>query len=143
MTRGHGPILTPRFDIARSDRSVVTLGKVQQQALDELKSQIASGEMQFEGYSCPICTGDRIDPVATRDRYGVACTTGICRDCGLMQTNPYPDAASLGWFYENIFARLHRGTTTPSTIRFEARRAKAATIIGWLDRHKGLSLIHI
>ena len=137
MTRGSGHILNPRFDIARSDRSVVTLGKVQQQALAELKSRIASGEMRFEAYACPICNGLQIDPVATRDRYGVACRTGICRDCGLMQTNPYPDAASLGWFYEHIFARLHRGTDTPSTKRFEARRAKATTIVDWLNRHGG------
>lgn len=137
MTEGRGPILNPRFDIARSDRSIVTLGKVQRDALDELKARIASGDMRFESYDCPICGGNSIDPVATRDRYGVACTTGVCTDCGLMQTNPYPDDASMGWFYGNIFARLHRGTTTPSTTRFEARRAKAATIVNWLKRHNG------
>ena len=54
-----------------------------------------------------------------------------------MQTNPYPDGESLGWFYANIFARLHRGTETPSDTRFEARRAKAATIVLWLKDHGG------
>ncbi len=51
-----------------------------------------------------------------------------------MQTNPYPDGKSLGWFYANIFARLHRSTETPLTQRFEARRAKAAAILSWLRR---------
>lgn len=137
MAQEGAAIITPRFDIARSDRSVVTLGKVQRDALDQLKARIASGDMRFEAYACPICGGTDIEPVATRDRYGVACTTGVCAGCGLLQTNPYPDGASLGWFYENIFARLHRGTTTPSTTRFEARRAKAAAITGWLARHGG------
>lgn len=137
MAQGRKTILNPRFDIARSDRSVVTLGRVQQEALNELKARIANGEIRFKALDCPICGGSDIVPLATRDRYGVACTTGVCANCGLMQTNPYPDDASLGWFYQNIFARLHRGTTAPSEARFEARRAKAGTIYGWLKRNGG------
>ena len=137
LTQGRGTILNPRFDIARSDRSIVTLGRVQQDALAELKGRIASGEMRFESFDCPICGGSDIQPLATRDRYGVPCVTGVCADCGLMQTNPYPDGESLGWFYGTIFARLHRGTETPSDTRFEARRAKAATIVSWLKNHGG------
>ena len=64
LTQGRGTILNPRFDIARSDRSIVTLGRVQQDALDELKSRIASGEMRFEAFDCPICGGSDIQPLA-------------------------------------------------------------------------------
>ncbi|WP_066773267.1 class I SAM-dependent methyltransferase [Croceicoccus mobilis] len=135
MTEGQSAMLTPRLDIARSNRSVVTLGKVQREALDELKDRIATGEMRFVHLDCPVCGGGSLSPVATRDRYGVACTTGVCTDCGLMQTNPYPDASSLDWFYANIFARLHRGTTSPSTARFEGRRGLAHEVVGWLRQN--------
>lgn len=131
--------MTPRLDIEKSDASIVNLGRVGREALADLNEAIRQDKITFERHECPVCSGDRFQTVATRDRYGVPCDTVICSGCGLLQTNPYLDSESLDWFYENIFTRLHRGTEKPTDERFVARRKKAAEVVEWIRRAGGPS----
>ena len=96
---------------------------------------MADGTITFKPLLCPICEQQDFEAVGSRDRYGIPVQTVVCRCCGMLQTNPYPDDRSLGWFYGNIFGPLHRGTSSPSQRKFEDRRRYAREILDWLHEH--------
>lgn len=126
-----------RFDIETSDKPIVSLTPESRNALEKLREAISDGTVRFAPLDCPICGKQEFETIATRDRYGIPCRTGLCRECGLLQTNPYPDPPSLDWFYANVFAPLHRGSLAPTEARFAARRIKAAENVRWLNAHGG------
>jgi SAM-dependent methyltransferase len=63
---------------------------------------------------CPLCGGLDFEPLAQQDRHLLGLSTVGCRHCGLIQTNPRPDAAGLADFYALHYRRLYQGVGAPS-----------------------------
>lgn len=62
---------------------------------------------------CPLCAHGAFEPLAHQDRHLLGLRTVGCRGCGLLQTNPRPDAAGLGTFYAHHYRRLYQGVADP------------------------------
>ncbi|RYH36654.1 MAG: class I SAM-dependent methyltransferase [Alcaligenaceae bacterium] len=63
--------------------------------------------------SCPLCGADDFDVLATTDRHLLGLRTVGCTTCGLLQTNPRPDAAALKVFYEQHYRNVYQGVAKP------------------------------
>lgn len=63
---------------------------------------------------CPLCAGLAFEPLARQDRHLLGLNTVGCRRCGLLQTNPRPDAAGLARFYAEHYRELYQGVRDPN-----------------------------
>lgn len=61
---------------------------------------------------CPLCASKDQETVATQGRNG-SLTTVICRDCGLVFSNPMPTQAELDAFYRSRYRTEYKGTVRP------------------------------
>ena len=64
---------------------------------------------------CVLCGGIDFEPLARQDRHLLGLITVGCRSCGLLQTNPRPDAAGLTEFYTLHYRQLYQGVQDPSS----------------------------
>ena len=82
--------------------------------MDDAKTRflnnIESGLYSFEKISCAICNGSIFEKLADKDRHGLDMSVVICKECGLVQTNPRMTEKSYDDFYKNIFSDLQRST---------------------------------
>ncbi len=69
---------------------------------DELNERIRSGEVKFEAVPC-LCGKDEFDLIAEVDRFGIMQKMVICRNCGLVQSNPRMTKEATDWFYGSDF----------------------------------------
>lgn len=63
---------------------------------------------------CPLCGGRDFEKLAGHDRHLLGLVTVGCRSCGLMQTNPRPDAPGLADFYAHHYRKLYQGVVDPT-----------------------------
>lgn len=63
---------------------------------------------------CVLCGGGDFEPLARQDRHLLGLVTVGCRCCGLLQTNPRPDAVGLKDFYTHHYRKLYQGVQNPS-----------------------------
>ncbi len=84
--------------------------KLNQMQLDmkvQVDRKVAEGRYVFEEVRCPICEGAEVTVVGKKDRYGLACQTNICTDCGLGYTSPRMTQASYNEFYNEEYRQLY------------------------------------
>jgi hypothetical protein len=93
----------PLFHSPSLDSSEV-LDTAQKGLVAELNRKLASGELGLETVPC-LCGSTHFDLVAKYDRYRVAQDTVLCRQCGLMQSQPRMGPDALSWFYGSDFYR--------------------------------------
>ncbi len=67
------------------------------------------GIYSFEDVPCCVCGGRDFEPLSEKDRYGLYMPVVICRDCGLIQTNPRMTQESYNQFYELEYRKLYVG----------------------------------
>src|SRR5882724_10956941 len=88
MHTGSPPVnlVSPRFQ--KGDVPMWKLSPVQAEGLADIAHKINAGVYQWASRRCIVCDGDHFQIIAQRDRYGLPVTTVICRECGLLMTNP-------------------------------------------------------
>jgi len=74
--------------------------------------------------------------VGTRDRDGHPLQTVLCRDCGLVWTNPRPTAADMNAYYETTYRADYKGQTSAPPLRKIVRG-----LLGAADRRRMLRLL--
>lgn len=62
---------------------------------------------------CNLCGGTQIGEIADRDRDGAPLRTVMCRDCGLVWTDPRPDDAANRQFYAHDYRVSYKAAPTP------------------------------
>lgn len=65
------------------------------------------------------------EPIAARGRDGGVLTTVVCRECGLLRSDPMPSLAELRQFYENEYRLSYKGVRRPKP-RHVARAGRLA-----------------
>jgi 2-polyprenyl-3-methyl-5-hydroxy-6-metoxy-1,4-benzoquinol methylase len=93
----------------KSGHSPLNLDAESIEAVMDFNAKIISGEILFEQVPC-LCGSEEFQILAGVDRYGFQQQTVICKECGLIQSNPRMAAATCRWFYEsNLYRRLYDG----------------------------------
>jgi 2-polyprenyl-3-methyl-5-hydroxy-6-metoxy-1,4-benzoquinol methylase len=77
---------------------------------------------------CNLCGADDYEVVGRTDREGQALQTVLCRQCGLVWTNPRPSAADLDRYYQDEYRADYSGASAP------ARRKILRGMLGARDR---------
>jgi SAM-dependent methyltransferase len=110
-------MLNKRF--ANDQISILKLNDVSLEAKKIIEDKIKQGIYTFEQVRCCICNSDNFEHLADKDRYGLYVPTVICKDCGLVQTNPRMTQKSYEEFYDNEYRKLYGGLESSPKTLFE------------------------
>jgi SAM-dependent methyltransferase len=82
---------------------------------------------------CNLCGGSDVEVIGVRDRDGHPLRTTICRQCGLVWSNPRPGEEAVRRYYSSEYRLDYKGRATPS-LRHIARSGRGA-----LNRYRTLA----
>ncbi len=73
---------------------------------EQIKNKTNNHEYKMTHRSC-LCGANNDKLLAIRDRYGIEINTVICKNCGLIRSNPYYDEKTLNDFYNIEYRELY------------------------------------
>jgi SAM-dependent methyltransferase len=126
-----------RQDLAVSERlgrrttSYVSLDVAQTEVRERIVRGYAEGRYVEEPVAC-FCGGEGGAVIAQTDRYGLAVTTVLCSDCGLLRTSPRMTAGTCARFYTEDYRALY--TAVGASGLFETQVAKGEHFLPVLER---------
>lgn len=88
-------------------KPILNLNELQRSIKAQIESKIEQGKFEFETVSCCICGSENFQPLSEKDRYGLYMPVALCRQCGLIQTNPRMTQASYNEFYNEEYRQLY------------------------------------
>lgn len=134
-------MLSKRFK--NDAKPIRSLNELQQRMKKQVEEKIAEGIYSFEEVHCCVCGGSNFELLSEKDRYGLYHPVVICRDCGLIQTNPRMTQESYNEFYQIEYQKLYQGSDVPTDeyFKFEYRRGK--TIHGYLVKILKRELVNL
>ena len=105
-------MLSKRF---RNDKKPsINLNELQVVMKKQVERKIEEGAYSFENAPCCVCSGNDFEILSEKDRYGLYVPVVICRDCGLILTNPRMTQESCNQFYDVEYRKLYMGKDTPT-----------------------------
>lgn len=84
------------------EAAVASLTSARREAIKQFKDKLASGYYEEENVPCPCGVNDD-ELLAEKERWGVPMKTVICRQCGLIRTNPRLSEKSQTEFYRHEY----------------------------------------
>ena len=118
-------------------KASLNLSELQKEYIRIFEQKCQSGEYSLEQRECE-CGESDFELIAQKDRYGIAVDTVICRNCGLIMTNPCLDEKSNNSFYDKEYPFIYRAEEKPSEEKFQEQREEAEFIVGFIQKHTGL-----
>lgn len=99
----------------------------------QLEEKIKAGVYRFEKASCAICRRPtRLVKISQIDCHGLYTPVAICRDCGLVQTNPRMTQASYDSFYNNEYFGIYKGRLEVDDEIFSSQEKRGENIYRYL-----------
>ena len=126
-------MLSKRFK--NDGKPALRLNELQRQMKTQIEKKIATGIYRFEEVPCCVCGGSRFELLSEKDRYGLYMPVVICRDCGLVQTNPRMTQSSYNQFYEIEYRKLYIGHEVPTDEFFNSQYRRGRVIYNYLARN--------
>jgi len=133
-----GSILSKRFKY--NGKSVLKLNEIQIRMKNQIEKKIKKGIYSFEEVSCCFCGGKNFETLSEKDRYGLYVPVVICKDCGLIQTNPRMTQESYTQFYDIEYRKLYAGKQIPTKKFFKAQYCRGKRIYQYLENNLGIYL---
>lgn len=115
-------MLSLRYD--NDGKAQLKLNELQLRMKQQVEKKVKDGTYEFEEVPCPVCDGHSFEFLAKKDRYGLYMPVVICRDCGLIQTNPRMNQIAYNEFYNAEYRKLYGGKETPTDIFFRANTTR-------------------
>lgn len=100
--------MTPFIRNNEKRRAHIKLTAKQTRTRDKIQYKIDNGIYKLIETPCLCGKSDDL-VISETDRYGLRLNTVICKNCGLLRSNPRLDDNSLGKFYENEYRDLYMG----------------------------------
>jgi len=97
-------MLGPRYKY--DAKPIIKLNALQISMKKQIESKIRQGRYKLEKVDCIVCGKDDFEQLSEKDRYGLAVSVVICRECGLIQTNPRLSQESYNELYNEEFREL-------------------------------------
>jgi len=114
---------------------IIKLNPLQEKIKLQIGSQIKEGRYRTEKVPCAVCGGSDFEQLSEKDRHGLPLSVVICRDCGLIQTNPRMDESSYKEFYRTQYIQLNTGKDKATREYFLDRYFEGANIYRYLKNH--------
>jgi len=111
--------------------------KIKKQIEEKIKEGIYSYEK--ERIPCCICGGNNFETLSEKDRYGLYLPVVICKDCGLIQTNPRMKQESYNQFYDFEYTKLYKGEI-PTKEFFKDQYYHGKRIYHYLESNLGIKI---
>ena len=121
-------------------KPLLKLNELQLQMKSQIEQKIADGVYEFESVPCCVCDGQNFELLAEKDRYGLYAPVVVCKDCGLVQTNPRMSQSAYNEFYNVEYRKLYRGTEGPSESFFDQQRKQGREIFNYLKANGFLTV---
>lgn len=122
---------------ANDGKASLNLSALQKEYIDVFEKKCRNGEYTLVQRKCECGQGD-FEVIAQKDRYGIAVDTVICKNCGLIMTNPSLDEKSNNSFYDKEYPFIYRAEENPSEEKFQEQREEAEFIVRFIQKHTGL-----
>ena len=98
----------------------IRLNELQIRMKKQVEKKIEEGVYSFEKVPCCVCGGKNFEILSEKDRYGLHLPVVICKDCGLIQTNPRMTQEAYNQFYEREYRKLYTGKEAPANDFFKS-----------------------
>ena len=105
-------MLSKRFKY--DGKPIISLNELQLRMKKQVERKIEEGVYSFEEVPCCVCGGRNFELLSKKDRYGLYVPIVICKDCGLIQTNPRMTQEAYNQFYELEYRKLYMGKDAPA-----------------------------
>lgn len=92
----------------------------------KIQNQVDYKALEKEYIACACCGSMEHVIAFVGDRYQFGITTVVCKQCGLIFTNPRPVAEWFGDFYRNYYRLYYKNMQTPTAEYLNS---------GWMARH--------
>jgi len=112
--------------------ALLDLDELQKDMVKSVTENVRKEAYKFEWLPCPVCDGNDFHPLSEKDRYGLYMPVGICKNCGLTQTNPRMNQESYNQFYNSEYRSLYVGKETAIKGFFNRQYSRGKTIFKYL-----------
>lgn len=103
----------------------------------QLEDKIKNGSYSFTNKSCIVCVMDSFELLAEKDRYGLYMPVVICKNCGLVQTNPTMSKENYKEFYEIEYRQIYDDMFLPSEKFFKEQYDHGKVIYEFIKQSMG------
>jgi len=124
-------------------KSIMSLNELQSKMKEQIEKKIEKGMYSFVKVPCCVCEGRSFEILSETDRYGLYAPVVICKDCGLIQTNPRMTEESYNRFYNIEYRKLYVGKNFPTDTFFRTQYQKGKRIYEYLKESLGTDLINL
>jgi 2-polyprenyl-3-methyl-5-hydroxy-6-metoxy-1,4-benzoquinol methylase len=131
-------MLSKRFKYDR--KSIIGLNDLQVKQKKQIERKIKKGVYSFEEVPCSICGGKNFESLSGKDRYGLYVPVVVCKDCGLIQTNPRMTQESYNQFYDTEYRKLYVGNDVPTDEFFKSEADTGKTIYQYFKKSKKIGM---
>lgn len=131
-------LLSKRFK--NDGKPTLKLNQLQLDTKMQIEEKITKGIYSFEEVPCCVCGGRGFEPLAQKERYGLFMSVVICRECGLVQTNPRMTQESYNEFYQMEYRKLYVGKDVPTDVSFRGEYNKGNELFSFLTRNLGIEI---
>jgi 2-polyprenyl-3-methyl-5-hydroxy-6-metoxy-1,4-benzoquinol methylase len=115
--------------------SLMELNDLQLKLRDQVNAKVEDGTYSFESVPCAVCGGSHFEQLAEKDRYGLSLSVVICKDCGLIQTNPRMTQESYNEFYNEEYRALYMGKEIHTQEFFEGQCERGRELYDFIASH--------
>ena len=115
-------MLDPRYD--NDKEPLLELNALQLKMKRQVEQKVKDGIYKFEDVPCAVCDGSNFELLSQKDRYGLYMPVVICKDCGLIQTNPRMDQDAYNEFYDTEYRKLYVGVEKPTSDYFQGQYSR-------------------
>ena len=119
----------------------ISLNELQLRMKKSVERKIERDIYSFEEVPCCVCGGKNFELLSEKDRYGLYVPVVVCKDCGLIQTNPRMTQEAYNLFYNIEYSKLYRGGSIDNFFKFQNERGKR--IYGYLKKSLGIDLTNL
>ncbi len=123
-------MISLRYD--NDGKPLLKLNELQLRMKQQIEQKVESGVYEFETVSCLVCDGVDFELLSKKDRYGLYFPVVVCRDCGLIQTNPRMNQVAYNEFYNIEYRKLYVGSENPTSEFFQIQYEKGRRIFEYL-----------
>ena len=116
-------------------KTILKLNPLQLKMKEQISRKVEQNHYVFEQIHCCICNKDNFELLSAKDRYGLYMPVVICKECGLIQTNPRMNQESYNEFYKTEYRKLYLGTDVPKKNYFSKRYKRGKQIYQYMTKY--------